>query len=44
VEVSRDDFGDVVTMTWRADTMTVMLAACRILRQHFDDGGPAASR
>jgi hypothetical protein len=32
VEVSRDHFGDVLTMTWHANTTTVMLAAWQLMR------------
>ncbi len=33
LEVRRDRFGDVITMTWRADASTVMMAASRLILQ-----------
>ena len=41
VEVSRDAFGDVLTLTWRADPSTVLLTAAQlVLERHARAGGP----
>jgi hypothetical protein len=41
VEVSRDAFGDVVTVTWRADPLTVMTTASQLaIERHTRSGGP----
>jgi hypothetical protein len=41
VEVSRDAFGDVLTLAWRADPLTVMTTASRlVIERHARAGGP----
>jgi hypothetical protein len=39
VEISRDGFGDVLTMTWRANATTVMIAASHLILRWSTTGG-----